>query len=340
MGEKCCSNCFGDHQLTQIIRSKSQSNETCGFCGAQDGLSIDPVELQDDFENLLAAYEVDETGTELAVCLNRDWGLFNDGIVLDTATKLLAYVLDDNSLVRKKFKAKEPAVREGLGHLASIKEELRTRNRYFPETKIEERRLEQCLVLTNNDDQPKTWFRARIASGLEKLKKKDMGAPPADKVSNGRANPPGIPYLYLASDRDTAISEVRPQPGARVYTMRFELAANLTLADLRSPRRNISPFGIAEPANIAQLLADIPFVEDLGHELYQPVLQDTAAIDYTPTQYCCELIKKLGFDGVIYNSSSNEGGFNLAIFTTTNAISKGSIKEHFIEKVSVQHCER
>ncbi|MFZ0569740.1 MAG: RES domain-containing protein [Rhodomicrobium sp.] len=35
-------------------------------------------------------------------------------------------------------------------------------------------------------------------------------------LSEGRANPRGIPYLYLASTRDTALAEVRPWIGSHI----------------------------------------------------------------------------------------------------------------------------
>jgi len=41
-------------------------------------------------------------------------------------------------------------------------------------------------------------------------------------------------------------------------------------------------------------------------------------LDYLPTQYLCEFIKSLGFDGVEYRSAMAEGGYNLAVFNDKN----------------------
>lgn len=38
--------------------------------------------------------------------------------------------------------------------------------------------------------------------------------PLSNSASEGRANPKGIPYLYVATDKETAMSEVRPSLGA------------------------------------------------------------------------------------------------------------------------------
>lgn len=38
--------------------------------------------------------------------------------------------------------------------------------------------------------------------------------PLRDSAREGRANPKGIPYLYIATDKETAMSEVRPWIGS------------------------------------------------------------------------------------------------------------------------------
>ena len=47
--------------------------------------------------------------------------------------------------------------------------------------------------------------------------------PPRDRGREGRANPKGISYLYLATHRDTAIAEVRPWVGSYVSAAQFIL---------------------------------------------------------------------------------------------------------------------
>lgn len=53
-------------------------------------------------------------------------------------------------------------------------------------------------------------------------------------------------------------------------------------------------------------------VAQLPHSLKpRPVVPQAAAIDYTPSQYLCEFIKKCGYNGVVYLSSVIEGGDQL-----------------------------
>ena len=46
----------------------------------------------------------------------------------------------------------------------------------------------------------------------------------------------------------------------------------------------------------------------------QPLRRFDSELDYLPTQYICEYIKFIGFDGVEYGSAMNKGGINIAIF--------------------------
>jgi hypothetical protein len=90
--------------------------------------------------------------------------------------------------------------------------------------------------------------------------------------------------------------------------------------------------GDEEP--IALMRGDIEFLERLGRELTTPVLPNAAAIDYIPSQYLCEFIKKCGYQGVVYSSSVSDG-VNLALFDPNRA-DAGDIQEYAIDRVSVE----
>lgn len=55
--------------------------------------------------------------------------------------------------------------------------------------------------------------------------------PLLDRAKEGRANPKGISYLYLATQKQTALSEVRPSIGELVSLAQFEIIHDLTIAD-------------------------------------------------------------------------------------------------------------
>jgi len=75
-------------------------------------------------------------------------------------------------------------------------------------------------------------------------------------------------------------------------------------------------------------------LERLGDELNRPVLPQSAAIDYTPSQYLCEFIKNCGYQGVIYRSSLSDG-INLALFDPALARC-GRVAQYHVTRVSVE----
>ena len=161
-----------------------------------------------------------------------------------------------------------------------------------------------------------------------------MGAPPRERATHGRANPAGIPYLYLASDKQTAASEIRPHPGEVVCVAEFKAPDTLSLVDVSRPRVTVSPFSLSSENEVAQMRGDLDFLEFFGEELARPVIPQAAAIDYIPSQYLCEFIKDCGYDGVLYCSSVS-AGFNLALFDPELA-SIGEITSLRVERVSVE----
>jgi hypothetical protein len=88
-----------------------------------------------------------------------------------------------------------------------------------------------CQVLTDTDE----W--ADSPSGLadQDIKCRPYGKarmkPFSWKATEGRANPRGIPCLYLATHSHTAMSEVRPWKGGKITLATFEIVKDLTLVD-------------------------------------------------------------------------------------------------------------
>jgi hypothetical protein len=209
-------------------------------------------------------------------------------------------------------------------------------NRYFPKTRIDFDRLETLLgnLLMDMEEIPTTWHRARIQTGDAPYPINEMQAPPPKYASHGRANPAGIPYLYLGSEVDTAASEIRPHTGEIICVAEFTTPNDLKIVDLRNPRQTVSPFLLADEADVGRMRSDIRFLERLGEELTRPVLPQAAAFDYTPSQYLCEFIKKCGYDGVIYRSSVSIG-MNMALFKPNRAQIGNTVAQHKVSRVDV-----
>jgi hypothetical protein len=332
---KCCASCFGDRGLrNSIIPSFSPSRGTCSYCGTANELLVDPGVLADVFGALINTYEEDPGGRPLVEILKEDWLLF-DHVAMNNprAKELLAEILDDGEIVRRTFIPSPKYQSDRLAQWKALRAELMHENRYFPRTPLDTDRLSKLLAQLHADPIAATWFRARLQTSDDLIDIKDMGAPPKRIAGHGRANPAGIPYLYLGSTPETAVSEVRPHTGDKACIADFAVPAGLQIIDLCSPRKLVSPFLLDSEDDIGRLRSDIPFLEGVGEELTRPIVPMGASIDYVPSQYLCEFIKKCGYAGVLYRSSVSSG-INLALFDPSVA-TPGAVQQFEVERVTV-----
>lgn len=332
MPSRCCPACFDDRGLRKnIFPTLRPDHGNCDFCRAVNVDLVDPPELADYFELLVSIYEPDPRGKLLVEWMKEDWQLF-PSMDIAHAKELLSEILDDGDIVRRPFAPSSTYRSDALVTWEALRDEMMYKNRWFLEQAIDSDRLQNLLDFLPADELPTTWYRARIRSDTT-YTIDQMGAPPKRLATHGRANPPGIPYLYLGSKPETAIAEVRPHTGEVACVADFTLPA-IKAVDLRNPRKLVSPFLLADATAIGQLRADVPFLERLGDELTRPVLPQGAAIDYIPSQYLCEFIKKSRYDGVVYRSSVSDG-INLALFDPSKA-APGAVTLYDVSKVTVE----
>ncbi len=136
------------------------------------------------------------------------------------------------------------------------------------------------------------------------------------KVSEGRVNVRGIPCLYLATEEDTAIMEVRPLIGSYVSVAQFRTQRALRVVDCS--RTEFSELDFFEPNLSAEDIDNLVW-SDMNRAFSMPVERGDESLDYIPTQILAETFKLLGFDGVAYKSGYGETGFNVALFDLASA---------------------
>ena len=119
-------------------------------------------------------------------------------------------------------------------------------------------------------------------------------------IRDGRSNPKYIRFLYMAESPITAIFEVRPILYSAI---------------------NVSEIEVKEPLRIANIAVSIdPKQEKSVDEWLLSFIQSAFSSpvnnpdDYIPSQIIAEYISRLGYDGIKYNSSLHQGGFNLTVF--------------------------
>lgn len=194
-------------------------------------------------------------------------------------------------------------------------------------------------------DAKQQYWRARIAKGFKRkgdrfvansFTKDEMGAPPREKTKDGRANPKGIPYLYLSDEPATAIAEVRPYLNAEVTLALFELKKQIKVIDLFE---NTFP--------IMALLND-PESTPKDEEIllwtainfyFSASLTPNNELIYIPTQYISELFKNNGYDGIIFGSAQKKGKRNLVLFSPCSTEIK-KIEQRLIKDIGyIDHIE-
>ncbi len=311
----CCGNCFSDHFLETVIEDKATTTTNCSFCGTKDVAVVEPEELADTFQPVIDMYSEAAGGDSSSIVdlLKIDWCLF-ENLNNDDSFRLLKEIFPETEFDSKKYTPKANSNIELIERWNSFRDRLKYENRFFYKETLELDHLRNLLdfVILSFADQPKEMYRARCNTEGKIYPKEDMGKPDKMRVGVGRANPVGIPYLYTASTPETAIAEIRPHKSDRVSVAKINVLESLSLADLRNPRRTISPLSLSED-DLNKICSDIGYLCQLGEELSKPVLPREADLEYLPTQYLCEFIKHCGFDGVVYKSSVGDG-MNYAIF--------------------------
>lgn len=298
-----------------------------------NGILISPTELTDEFYFLMSIYKETSSnfGKPIIDCIIEDWEIFKGHERL-TSTQLLGKIIDDSSLGSKLFIPAAMARSSPKDVWINFCNEMIKLHRFFPDNQPD---LEYLPVLFRNlkETVKGDIYRARIQRGVTQFKKSEMGMPAPELARGGRANPTGIPYFYGASNTATAIAETRPHPGNKVSICKFKIINELEVLNLINPRERISPFEIAynqgDEDYLLQLRYDVEFLCHLGAELSKPITPDVAELEYLPTQYLCELIKKSPFDGVKFKSSVGDG-VNYTLFSQAK-ITPTSVTSHYVK---------
>lgn len=135
------------------------------------------------------------------------------------------------------------------------------------------------------------------------------------EASEGRANPKGIPYLYLSDDKDTALTEVRPWIGSLVSLAEFKLNNKVKLIDCSVEHNKVTRYYLNEPNSLSRAKSIWAHIDKAFSKPIQ--LNDNTA-NYVPTQILAELFREEGFDGIIYQSNLGIGK-NILLFNIDSA---------------------
>ena len=151
--------------------------------------------------------------------------------------------------------------------------------------------------------------------------------PLVEYAREGRANSSGIPVLYLASTKQTAISEVRPWVGSELSVAQFKISRRLNAIDLTKEHGKSSWSGLTLNQLAGQEEPDSEtrarsVWTDIDNAFSRPVSPSDEVENYIPTRILAELFREAGYDAIVYRSQfGQEGqeGYNIALFRLQDA---------------------
>ena len=133
--------------------------------------------------------------------------------------------------------------------------------------------------------------------------------PLRDRANEGRANPRGIPHLYLAETSETAVAESRPWVGAMLTVAPLTTNRCLRIVNCHVGSRAYTLY-LREPT-LQEKERDN--WREIDRAFSQPVVAAENQASYAATQILTEVFKAAKFDGIRYRSSLG-GSANVVLF--------------------------
>jgi hypothetical protein len=299
------------------------------------------------FSKFFSIFKYDETGGRPFVdVIQDDWGLFSSkdicikifseyeiilALTLELGLTLSSVTVDSNLKV-----SYIDDIQESVDFWTKLKEELKWTKRFLTNTdELIDLGWDTSFNVYSQLDSSVLLYRARINKDgqVTPFKYSDMGAPSFKDVSAGRANPQGIPYLYLSKTKETTLYETRATYLDTISIGTFQIP-NKTFLKLVDFTSKESPFNnIDNIINFAKgrLLRGV-----ISQDLSKPMRRYDSELEYIPTQFICEYIRVItGADGIQFKSSLDQDGKNVVLFDP-KVINCVGVELHQVEKVAIK----
>ncbi len=334
-----CSSCFNDIELKSYIDTSSLNTGDCPYCKSTSVPLLAIEELLDFFVELFDIFTPDVGGIELRRKLQEDWNLFTNETI---STKVLSGIIAkiDHSLKDPTDRVSYiPEIAENISYWDKIKEDLKWERRYLFELKnIEDLGWDSFFSDTVTYTEIERFYRARIHYNEDEATflVDKMGSPPKEKVGTGRANPQGIPYLYLSKSTKTTLFETRALFRDEISVGEFKVidGNRIDIVDFTEVASAFVGFG-----NLVEYTKKIQLKRLISKDLSKPIRRYDSDIEYIPTQFICEYIRYIiGTEGILFNSSLDLEGQNIVLFNQ-DKIDCVNVKKHIISKLDIDFNE-
>lgn len=205
--------------------------------------------------------------------------------------------------------------------LKKVIRQLKSTNYFSLEDLIEKRIKDFTNITKIKIAKNSKYFRARVGyskknfdhlnGGMEgkyiyiPYSKEQISSPPPFIAQGGRLNRAGVSFLYCATDSNTAISEVRPHPGDKVSVGCFINQEELLIF-------NLTKDYLLNFYRTDEQLDKFLYLNSIN-KLFQKTIPPSKKENYSITQIISDCVRKLGFDGILFDSSVSDGK-NLVVF--------------------------
>lgn len=317
----CCINCFNNQTLHSTIHSEDKIGD-CNICNSKKIHIYKTNELSDLLLPILDLYEASEDGTSIHEAINIDFNknFFSENLNEEQRKNLIMAIIGEDVSLFQNILDKNVKLKETTGESSELLEvwnnfsiEIKSKNRFHFENKLDLKKLENIFRLfPKKITRGKLYYRARISKNKDGYPKDQLGAPPQEIASSGRANPQGISYLYLSEEVNTTLYEVRASLLDYVSIGTFKLNEDINVVNL-----DFDKYDLLE-INKNELLEDFIkyryFLIGLKESISKSKRPNDSELDYLPIQYITEFIKSLGYEGIYFSSTLHDTGKNLVIF--------------------------
>jgi hypothetical protein len=342
---KICDCCFHDQEIKSFIQARSTEEGTCECC-AEKGHLLELNELLEYFIAFFSIFKYNpKNGVAIEQLIQDDWDIFVskevcEKILIDSFLKVeIAITLDIfepaiSGAVDVKVSYIDE-IDESVAYWGQLKDDLKWRRRYLTD-------IDQMIELgwdsLFNDsyliDGSTMLYRARINGDgqTDSYKPIEMLSPPVEKTTAGRANPQGIPYLYLSTDPKTTLYETRASYLDNITVGEFQIkeGTQLKIVDFTN---NQSTFNHTD--NMIQFVTGQLLRRAISVDLSKPLRRYDSELEYIPTQFICEFIRYITkVDGIQFNSSLRKDGTNIVLFNQESIVCT-NVELHQITNIEI-----
>lgn len=314
---KICKDCFLDEELRSEINANAVIDGTCDVCGKR-GKVMDFSEFHEFFATLLSLFSKTENNDKTIVDIIQDeWSLFKDK---EVAKVLLAEVIatNDFGFSVDDFVNYSDEIQGRIAAWDRLKNSVKENSRFF--TNMEEFVQYDYLTAGKSLHIGQKLYRSRITPvGQKKIKCDKMGCPPKELATAGRANPIGIPYLYLSDSAKTTYFEVRAVYLDQLSVGTFRIERELELVDFIYEVNLFLAYNDGT-TSLKEIVIKKKIIDAISDDLSKPLRRYDSELEYVPTQLICEYCKQIvGADGISFESSLHKGGRNYVLFDDSSA---------------------